>query len=382
MDVKLKNAGQSPLLRREVIIMKIGILGLPYVGKTSIFNALTQSNAETGTYVAKKRTNISSVKVPDERLDALEPIFAPKKVTPTTIDYVDIAGVTKGDGTQSGLETGFIAELREVDALAHVVRVFEDEMVPHTDGSVDAKRDIETINLELAFADLQIIEKRGERLRRELRVKKEAELEHELTVLDRCKAALEENIPIRAITLSPENEKTVRGYGFLTQKPMLLICNIGEDQLEQAEELTATFAEYKRMPQTEVFALAGRLEMEISQLDAEDVQLFQEEMGLGESALTRFIHTSYELLQLITFFTGNPNEVRAWTLQRGQTALDAAATVHTDFARGFIRAETIHWQELVDCGSLGKARERGVLRLEGKEYIVRDGDVLNIRFSL
>ncbi|MCH8295967.1 redox-regulated ATPase YchF [Candidatus Poribacteria bacterium] len=362
--------------------MKIGIVGLPYVGKTSIFNALTQSNAETGSYVARQRTNVNSIKVPDERLEALNAIFEPKKITPATIDYVDVAGVSKGDMKQSELEAGFIAELREVDALAHVLRIFEDEVVPHVDGSVDAMRDIETINIELAFADLQIIEKRRERLVRELRVKKAPELSHELIVLERCKETLEENIPLREIELSPEDERMIRGYGFLTQKPMLLICNIGEDQLDHAEKIHTDFAEYEGKPKTEVVTLSAKLEMEISQLDEEDVQIFIAEMGLGESALVRFIHTSYHLLELITFFTGNPNEVRASTLHQGQTAIEAAGSIHTDFARGFIRAETIHWSDLVDCGSLGKAREKGLLRLEGKEYVVQDGDVLNIRFNV
>ena len=363
--------------------MKIGIVGLPYVGKTSIFNALTQSNAETGTYIAQKRTNMSSVKVPDERLTALAEIFEPKKLTPTAIDYIDVEGVSKGElESKSELESGFIAELREVDALAHVVRIFEDEFVPHVDGSVNPKRDIETINLELAFADLQIIEKRRGRINSELRVKKAPELEHELAVLERCKEALEENIPLREIEISPEDEKAIRGYGFLTQKPTLLICNIGEEQLERAEEIRTDFVEYGLKSKTEVITLSAKLEMEIAQLDEEDAQIFLAEMGVGESALTRFIQTSYHLLQLIVFFTGNPNEVRGGMLRRGQTAIEAAGAIHTDFAQGFIRAETIHWKDLVNCGGLGQAREKGLLRLEGKDYVVQDGDVLTIRFSL
>lgn len=363
--------------------MKIGIVGLPYVGKTSIFNALTQSNAETGAYIAQKRTNISSVKVPDERLTALAEIFEPKKLTPVAIDYVDVAGVSKGELQAKGeLESGFIAELREVDALAHVVRVFEDESVPHVDGGVNPRRDIETIELELAFADLQIIEKRRDRINSELRVKKVPELEHELAVLERCKAALEGNIPLREIEIAPQDEKAIRGYGFLTQKPTLLICNISEEQLDRAEEIRADFAEYGEKPKTEVVTLSAKLEMEIAQLDAEDAQIFLTEMGVGESALTRFIQTSCHLLELIVFFTGNPNEVRAGMLRRGQTAVEAAGAIHTDFAQGFIRAETIHWEDLVNCGGLGQAREQGRLRLEGKDYVVQDGDVLTIRFNI
>jgi hypothetical protein len=373
--------------------MKIGIVGLPYVGKTSVFNALTQSEAETGTYSAQKKSNIGSVKVPDKRLDALAPIFHPKKVTPTSIDYVDVAGVSKGDVERSGLETSVIAELREVDALAHVVRLFEDDAVPHVDGSINAQRDIETIDLELAFADLQVIEKRLERLGKEIKLKKAPILEEEYSLLTQCKAALEADTPLRALALSPEDEKMIKGYRFLTQKPMVIVLNIGEDQLEQSEEICQRFAEYAekivpvgqlslRKPQTDLIALSARLEMEIAQLDAADAEPFLAEMGLKETALTRVIHKSYRLLGLITFLTGGPNEVKAWTLKEGMTALDAAGIIHTDFARGFIRAETIQWSDLAACGSLARAREKGLLRLEGKDYVVKDGDVLTIRFSV
>jgi GTP-binding protein YchF len=370
--------------------MKIGIVGLPYVGKTSLFNALTHSNVETGIYLARKGANISSIKVPDERLNPLAAIFKPKKVTPASIDYADVAGEfvrglnprTTGDVEGGGLEASVIAELREVDALIHVVRAFADNADPHVNGSVNPNRDIETVDLELAFADLQVIDKRLERISRELRAKKAPALEHERIVLERCKASLERGVALREMDLSPEEAKVIRGYRFLTQKPMLLICNIGENQLAQAEEIGAEFAEYEKKPQTAILTLCAKLEMEISQLDAEDAQVFLAEMGLKESALKRIIQTSYRLLGLITFFTGGPNEVRAWTLHQGMTALDAAAIVHTDFARGFIRAETIPWAELVNCGSLGKAREKGALRLEGKDYVVQDGEVLTIRFSV
>ena len=360
--------------------MKIGIVGLPYVGKTSLFNALTQSEAETGTYAAKKGGNVGSVKVPDERLTALAEVFNPKRITPTSIDYVDVPGVSKGDIAREGLEAGVIAELREVDALAHIVRVFEDEAVPHVDGDVDPKRDIETIDIELAFADLGIIDNRLDRLSRELRTQRIPALEHERAVLEQCKAALEDGIAIRELPLSPEDERAIRGYGFLTQKPLLLILNIGEEGLDGAEEMRASFAEYEG--QTEIITLSARLEMELARLDAEDAEIFRTEMGLNESALTQVIDASYRTLGLITFFTVVSDELRAWTLKGGMTALDAADAIHTDMARGFIRAETIHWADLVDCGSLTKARDSGMLRLEGKEYVVPDGNVLTIRFNV
>ena len=360
--------------------MKIGIVGLPYVGKTSLFNALTQSEAETGTYAAKKGWNVGSVKVPDERLGALAEIFNPKRVTPTSIDYVDIAGVSKGDIALEGLEAGIIAELREVDALAHIVRVFEDDAVPHVDGDVDPKRDIETIDIELAFADLGIIDNRLNRLDRELRTQKIPALEHERAVLEGCKGALEGGTAIRELSLSPEDERAIRGYGFLTQKPLLLVLNIGEDELDSAAEIRAKFAASER--QTEIITLSARLEMELARLDAEDVEIFRAEMELNESALARVIDASYRTLGLITFFTVVSDELRAWTLKEGMTTLDAAGTIHTDMARGFIRAETIHWADLVDCGSLTQARDDGLLRLEGKDYVVSDGDALTIRFNV
>ena len=360
--------------------MKVGIVGLPYVGKTSLFNALTQSEAETGTYTAKKAWNVGSVKVPDERLAALAEVFLPKRLTPTSIDYVDIAGVSKGDIALEGLEAGIIAELREVDALAHIVRVFEDDAVPHVDGEVNPERDIETIDIELAFADLAIIDNRLNRLDRELRTQKIPALEHERAVLERCKNALEGGTAIRQLQLSPEDERPIRGYGFLTQKPLLLVLNIGEEKLDSADEIRASFAASER--EIEILTLSARLEMELARLDPEEAALFREEMGLSESALARVIDASYRTLGLITFFTVVSEELRAWTLKTGMTALDAADAIHTDMARGFIRAETIHWADLVECGSLTEARNNGLLRLEGKDYTVSDGEVLTIRFNV
>ncbi len=360
--------------------MKIGLVGLPYVGKTSLFNALTQSEAETGTYAAKKGWNVGSVKVPDERLAALGEIFDPKQTTPTSIDYVDIAGVSKGDIAAEGLEAGIIAELREVDALAHIVRAFEDDAVPHVDGDVNPERDIETIDIELAFADLGIIDNRLNRLDRELRTQKIPALEHERAVLERCKEGLEAGTAIRDLLLSPEDGRSIRGYGFLTQKPLLLIFNIGEGELDRADEMRARSPASER--DMEALTLSARLEMELTRLDAEEAELFREDMGLDESALARVIDASYRTLGLITFFTVLSDELRAWTLRTGMTALDAAETIHTDMARGFIRAETIHWSDLVECGSLTTARDSGLLRLEGKDYTVSDGDVLTIRFNV
>ena len=358
--------------------MKIGIVGRPQVGKTTVFNILAQSTAEIGGYTNRGQTNLSTANIPDERLEQLAEIFGSKKMTPATIDYVDVAGVTKSDVEQAELDSGTLAALRTVDALAHVVRLFEDERIPHVDGSVDAERDIESVSVEFALADLQIVEGRLTRLRKQFQSQKLPELQTEIRLLEVCQQTLEDGKPLRVLDLSANEEKLVRGYGFLTQKPLLLVCNISETQLDGADDILKRFRKYEARAETAVIVLAAQLEMELSELDEADAEIFMAEMGLSESALERFIQISYQLLGLITFFTVNPTEARAWTLQDGQTAVDAAGSVHTDFAKAFIRAETIHWADLVEYGSYPEARSRGVLRAEGKTYQVQEGDVLLI----
>ena len=273
---------------------------------------------------------------------------------------------------------GCLLKLRTVDALAHVVRLFEDESVPHVDGSVDGVRDIESLSLEFALADLQIVEGRLSRLRKQYQNQKLPEQQNEIRLLEVCQERLEKGEPLRALDLSANEEKLIRGYGFLTQKPLLLVCNIGETQLTSADEILKRFRKYESEPQTAVIVLAAQLEMELSELDETDAEIFMEALGLRESALARFIHTSYRLLGLLTFFTLNPKEARAWTLRVGETAVDAAGRIHTDFANAFIRAETINWEDLVACGSYPQARSSGLLRAEGKTYQVQEGDVLLI----
>ena len=358
--------------------MKVGIVGRPQVGKTTVFNTLAQSNAEIGGYTSRGQINLSTANVPDERLEQIAKISESKKMTPATIDYVDVAGVTRADMEQAELDSGVIAELRTVDALAHVVRFFEDEAVPHVDGSVDAERDIESVALEFALADLQIVEGRLTRLRKQFQNQKLPEQQSEIKLLEACQETLEAGKLLRTLDLSVNEERMIRGYGFLTQKPLLLVGNIDETQLETADEILERFAKYEAEPQTAVIVLAAQLEMELSQLDATDTEVFMEEMGLRESALERFIQTSYRLLELLTFFTTGPVETRARTLRDGETAVDAAGRVHTDFAKGFIRAETINWADLVACGSYPQARSKGLLRAEGKTYQVQEGDVLLI----
>lgn len=358
--------------------MKIGIVGRPQVGKTTVFNTLAQSNAEIGGYTTRGQVNLSTANIPDERLEKLSEILPSEKMTPATIDYVDVAGVTKSDVEQAELDSGTLAALRTVDALAHVVRLFEDASVPHVDGNVDAERDIQSVSLEFAFADLQIVEGRLTRLRKQYQSQKLPEQQSEIRLLEVCQQTLEEGKPLRVLNLSANEEKLIRGYGFLTQKPLLLVCNISETQLEAAEDILEDFRKYEATPRTAVIVLAAQLEMELSQLDTTDAEVFMEELGLRESALERFIQTSYQLLGLLTFFTINAAESRAWTLPKGQTAVDAAGRIHTDFANAFIRSETINWSDLIACGSYPEARNRGLLRSEGKTYQVQEGDVLLI----
>ena len=358
--------------------MRIGIVGRPQVGKTTVFNTLAESNAEIGGYTSRGQINLSTANVPDERLERLAEIVGSQKTTPATIDYVDVAGVTKSDVEQAELDSGMLAELRTVDALAHVVRFFEDESVPHVDGTVDVERDIESVSLEFALADLQIVENRLDRLRKQFQNQKLPEQQNEIRILEACQATLENGEPLRMLDLADNEEKLIRGYGFLTQKPLLLVCNISEAQLEAVDEIRERFSKYETEPQTAVIVLAAQLEMELSQLDAADAEIFMAEMGLRESVLERFIQTSYKLLGLITFFTTNPTEARAWTLREGQTAVDAAGRIHTDFADAFIRSETLSWADLVECGGYPEARRKGLLRAEGKTYQVQEGDVLLI----
>lgn len=363
--------------------MQIGIIGLPYVGKTTLFNALTGAEAETGLYSAKRTANIAAVKVPDERLYLLgEKVFRSGKITPVTIEYLDFVGI-KGGSVRSGeLDRTLLASLRNADGIVHVVRTFEAESVPHIEGTIDPARDIEIIDLELALADLQVVENRLTSLAKELRVKRDSELEHERDLLERCRRSLESGEALRELELSPEEEKMIKGFQFLTRKPMLILLNIGEDQMEEAEELLNSIHRFTDRPGRGAIALCAELEMEISQLEDEEAEEFLKEMGLEGSALQRMVKASYDLMDLVTFFTGGDKETRAWTAPKGTTAHRAAGMIHSDMERGFIRAEVINWRDLLDCGSFAKAREEGKLRIEGKGYIVQDGDVLHIRFNV
>jgi len=366
--------------------MEIGIIGLPKCGKTTVFNALTRGEAQTGAYSSPTLTpNIGVVKVPDPRLDLLTGLLKPKRTVPAEVTYIDIAAPAKGFGKAEGPSGQLLSYLSNVDALAHVVRAFQDDRVPHSEGSVDPGRDIDAMDLELAFTDLGIIERRLGRLKDSLKGAKQQErdlLKRQEDVLTKIKAALESDIPVREQELTEQEGKIIQDFQLLTAKPMLVLINIGEGQLPGAPELESQLGSQHRSRNCEVAALCGQIEMELTQLSEEDAQDYRASSGMGESGLDRVIRLSYGLLGLVSFFTTASDEVKAWTIRRGTVAQKAAGKVHTDMERGFIRAEVIGVSDLERCGSLAEARKQGLLRLEGKNYVVQDGDALTILFNV
>jgi GTP-binding protein YchF len=362
--------------------MKIGIIGLPFVGKTTIFNALTSAHARVGEFtLGVKEANRGMVKVPDERVYKVASLYQPKKTTPVEVEYIDVAGLVK-ETKEKGSEGEFYHSLREVDELAHVVRVFADENVSHISGSVDPKRDIKSLDLDLILIDLDIIEKRLKRLEKSVTSSKVEEEKRELAILHRFKESLDQGIPLREVSLSPEEEKMIRGFAFLSLKPLLLILNLDENQHSQRVNIESDFSEFTRHSRIAVCSMCGKLEMELSQLDENDRKAFMEDLGVDKLAIERVIDISFKLLNLISFFTANENEVRAWSIPSGTKAIKAAGTVHTDMERGFIKAEVITVDKLLELGSIHKAKEKGELKLEGKDYLVQDGDVILFRFNV
>jgi ribosome-binding ATPase len=366
--------------------MQIAIVGLAGSGKTTVFNTLTRGHAETGGFGGME-LHVGVVKVPDPRLDRLAAIFKPKKIVQADVTYVDLPAPPASSEGRVGTEelpAEHLARLRDADALLHVVRAFDDPSVPHPAGSVDPARDLEQLDLEFILADLAVTDRRLERLRTSGRHGTPAEREsneREEVILARLKAALEGGRPIRDIALEPEEEKALRGFRFLTQKPVLVLLNIGERDLPRAGELVAAIAAAYDHQHALVDSLSAKIEMELGELEPDEAAVFMEELGLHESSLDRVIALSYQLLGLISFLTAGPDEVRAWPVRDGATAVDAAGTIHTDLARGFIRAETVPYEDLLTLGSMAEARKHGRLRSEGKTYRVRDGDVIEILFS-
>ena len=365
--------------------MKLGIVGLPNVGKSTLFNSLTKAGAESANYpFCTIDPNVGVVTVPDERLNLLGDFYKSKKVTPAVIEFVDIAGLVKGASKGEGLGNQFLANIREVDAIVHVVRCFEDSNVVHVDGSIDPLRDIETINLELVFSDLEILERRIAKVTKTARMDKEAA--KELAFLEKVKAHLEEGQ--LAITLETENEDEdawLATYNLLTAKPVIYAANVAEDDIADDganNQYVQAVREYAAKQNSEVFVICAQIEEEISELDEDERKMFLEDLGLTESGLEKLVRASYHLLGLMSFLTAGEDETRAWTIKIGTKAPQAAGKIHTDFERGFIKAEVVNYQDLLDCGSYAGVREKGLVRMEGKEYVVQDGDVILFRFNV
>ncbi len=365
--------------------MKLGIVGLPNVGKSTLFNSLTKAGAESANYpFCTIDPNVGIVTVPDERLKLLGDFYHSKKVTPAVIEFVDIAGLVKGASKGEGLGNQFLANIREVDAIVHVVRCFEDTNVVHVDGNIDPLRDIETINLELVFSDLEILERRIAKVTKTARMDKDAA--RELDFLTKVKDHLEAGQPAITLELESEDEEGWMSiYNLLTAKPVIYAANVAEDELADdaaSNEHVCAVKKYAAEQSSEVFVICAQIEEEIAQLEEDEKKMFLEDLGLTESGLEKLVRASYRLLGLMSFLTSGEDETRAWTIKIGTKAPQAAGKIHTDFERGFIKAEVVNYQDLLDCGSYAGAREKGLVRMEGKEYIVQDGDVILFRFNV
>jgi ribosome-binding ATPase len=361
----------------------VGIVGLPNVGKTTLFNALTRAGASVASYAfSTVEPNTAMVEVPDKRLDVLAQMYHPKKVTPTVMKFIDVAGLVAGASRGEGMGNLFLSHIRDLDALAMVVRCFTDPNVQHVDGSLDPRRDITMVNLELALADLEVVNKRREKIAGTARFKPAAKEKEELDLLDKLAAQLDQGKPIRALSFNPEEAKLLKSFAFLTAKPVLYVANIGESQIGAASPEIEAVGEEARAEGAEVIVLSARLEAEIRELAPDEAQAFLEDAGLKEPALDAFIHAAYKLLSLVTFLTAGEPEVRAWTIRKGTKAPEAAGVIHSDIERGFIKAEVVAYDDLVVAGTYNAARERGKVRLEGRDYVIQDGDVCLFRFNV